>query len=146
MKYNEVTHFLIDFYKGQCRKFQRIGINGTTKFGVTVSKKLIESTENRLNQLVTGEKTQKNMSSIEKGICRNRQEKVSDKFHDSNRTFLGNITSIFRLTDLKRTQQHVVHSYIKYADGCSYDEPQYIDKITTAYKSDIMMAISSHDK
>ena len=139
----ELNQLLIDFYKSQYLKFLKIGINGQTNFGVTVTKKLIRSTENRLDQLIKGKKTNNNMCDIEKGICRSRNNKIG--LFNSNRSFIGYITSSFKLKDLELMQQHAVCNYMDYTDGSPYGEPQYIDKITTAYNSETMRAVLSHD-
>ena len=64
MKRQELNQFLIDFYREQYLKFLRIGINNETVYGVTVTKKLLTSTANRLDQLIKGKKTESNMSDI----------------------------------------------------------------------------------
>jgi len=142
MNPQELNDLLISFYKNQYLKFLKIGINNETENKVTVSKKLITSTANRLDQLIKGKKTEKNMCDIEKGICKGH---ASYKKYDSNRSFLGNITSRFYLKDLKITQQHTVRNYIDYGDCHPHGESQYIDKIITAYNSEIMRAVLSHD-
>ena len=140
----ELNQLLIDFYKSQYLKFLKIGINGQTNFGVTVTKKLIRSTENRLDQLIKGKKTNNNTCDIEKGIYRLGNNKIGQLFN-SNRSFVGHITSSFKLKDLELIQQHAVCNYMDYSDVSPYGKPKYIDKITTAYNSETMRAVLSHD-
>ena len=142
MKRQELNQFLIDFYREQYLKFLRIGINNETEYGVTVTKKLITSTANRLDQLIKGKKTKSNMSDIEKGICKSRYPR---KLYNSNRSFIGDIKSKFQLSDLEITQQHAVCSYIDYSDCYPQNESHYIDKITTAYNSETMREVLSHN-
>ena len=142
MKRQELNQFLIDFYREQYLKFLRIGINNETEYGVTVTKKLITSTANRLDQLIKGKKTKSNMSDIEKGICRSRSPR---NLYNSNRSFIGDIKSKFQLSDLEITQQHAVCSYIDYSDCYPHNESHYIDKITTAYNSETMREVLSHN-
>ena len=138
----ELNQALIEFYKGQFLKFLQIGINRETEYGVIVTNKLIKSTENRLDQLIKNKKTSSNTSDIEKGIC-----KVTGKrlLYNSNRSFSGKITSKFQLKDLQPMQQHNVCNYIDYGYNYPYNEHQYIDKIMTAYNSETMRAVLSHD-
>ena len=142
MKRQELNQFLIDFYREQYLKFLRIGINNETEYGVTVTKKLITSTANRLDQLIKGKKTESNMSDIEKGICRSCSPR---NLYNSNRSFIGDIKSKFQLRDLEITQQHAVCSYIDYSDCYPHNESHYIDKITTAYNSETMREVLSHN-
>ena len=142
MKRQELNQFLIDFYREQYLKFLRIGINNETEHGITVTKKLITSTANRLDQLIKGKKTKSNMSDIEKGICRSPSPR---NLYNSNRSFIGDIKSKFQLRDLEITQQHAVCSYIDYSDCYPHNESHYIDKITTAYNSETMREVLSHN-
>ena len=142
MKRQELNQFLIDFYREQYLKFLRIGINNVTEYGVTVTKKLLTSTANRLDQLIKGKKTKSNMSDIEKGICRSCSPR---NLYNSNRSFIGDIKSKFQLSDLEITQQHAVCSYIDYSDCYPHNESHYIDKITTAYNSETMREVLSHN-
>ena len=141
----ELKPILIDFYKEQYLKFLKIGVNNETEFGVTVTKKLLVSTENRLDQLIKGVKTRHNVSDIEKGIAIHWGGKTPlAGLTNSNRSFLGYVKSKFQLKDLEPAQQFSVYSYTDY--NCyPCDEPQYIDEVTTAYNSETMRAILSHD-
>ena len=135
---------LIQFYKKQYLKFTSIGVGGMTLQGTVITKILIQCTANRFDQLIRG-KTDENTSSIEKGVVRNR-ESIPIKKYDSNRSFYTKITSRFQLKDLTQTQECVVDNYINYADGSPHEEPRYIDKYVTAYNSEIMRAVLSHDR
>ena len=139
---HQTNQLLIDFYREQYLKFLKIGINNETEYEVTVTKKLITSTANRLDQLIKGKKTASNMSDIEKGICRSCSPR---NLYNSNRSFIGDIKSKFQLRDLEITQQHAVCSYIDYSDCYPHNESHYIDKITTAYNSETMREILSHN-
>ena len=139
---HQTNQLLIDFYREQYLKFLKIGINNETEYGVAVTKKLLTSTANRLDQLVKGKKTKSNMSDIEKGICRSRSPR---NLYNSNRSFAGDIKSKFQLRDLEIIQQHAVCSYIDYSDCYPHNESHYIDKITTAYNSETMREVLSHN-
>ena len=139
---------VIDFYRAQIKYYKKIGIGNKTLFQTTVTKELIECTKNRLNQLVTGRKTEQNMCDIEKGIYKVTVGKLNElnQLHNSNRSFRGDITSKFQIRDLEPMQQHRVYDYFDYYDNeYSNREPLYIDKITTAYNSEIMREILSHN-
>ena len=43
--------FIIEFYRDQLKKFEKIGIGKETENGVRISKKLIATTKKRLRQL-----------------------------------------------------------------------------------------------
>ncbi len=43
--------FIIEFYRDQLRKFEKLGIGKETEHGTRVSKKLIATTKKRLKQL-----------------------------------------------------------------------------------------------
>ena len=43
--------WLINFYREQLSKFRRLGMGQETEFGVVITKKMIQITENRLNDL-----------------------------------------------------------------------------------------------
>ena len=136
MNYEE-KWFLIDFYKQQHLYFLKVGIGNKTRLGTVVNRKLITSTENRLDQLFRGRKTEKNTSAIE-GYCKSY-------WHNSNRSFKTENYSKFQIYDLEITQQHAVIDTINYAGWTQDDEPIYIDRVITAYNSEIMRAILSHD-
>jgi len=136
MTYKE-KWFLIDFYKQQYRYLLKVGIGNVTRSGNVVSRKLITSTENRLDQIFRGRKTAKNTSAIE-GYCKNY-------WYNSNRSFKTENYSEFQIHDLEITQQHAVVDAIDYADGIQDNHPMYIDRVTTAYNSEIMRAVLSHD-
>ena len=44
---------LISFYKGQLKKFKKLGLGAKTEFGVTVTGTLIEATKRRYFELST---------------------------------------------------------------------------------------------
>ena len=43
--------FIVEFYRDQLEKFEKIGIGKETEHGVRISKKLIATTKKRLRQL-----------------------------------------------------------------------------------------------
>ena len=43
--------FIIEFYRDQLKKFEKIGLGKETEHGTRVSKKLIKTTKKRLRQL-----------------------------------------------------------------------------------------------
>ena len=145
--YVDEMEWLIAFYKSQYLKFKRIGLYGFTEFNVKVTQKLIDCTANRLNQLIKGEKTSKNMGRAEK-IIRSRSWGFwcgeGNHLHDSNRTFGWDNTSTFHHTNLGE-KERMNSRYISEKHLYEECQPVYIDKITTAYKSDIMVAILSHE-
>ena len=145
--------WIIEFYKRQYLEFASIGIGGRTKYDVEITRKLIRCTENRLDQLIRGKVTPDNM--CESARLLNLHERTLETLlrnyrseqalTSSNRTFVGSVTPIFHLNDLDPMQVEAVCNYIDYADGSPYEEPRYIDKYTTAYNSELMVAILSHD-
>ena len=154
MEKDEINDWIIEFYKRQYLEFTRLGVGRRTREDVLITGKLIRCTANRLDQLIKGKKTPDNMSEAEKlfnkyGRTIELMEKavwIEEKaLHNSNRSFIGHISHTFNIKDLEMAQEEEVCNYIDYADGSPYDEPRYIDKYTTAYNSDIMVAILSHD-
>ena len=141
---------LIQFYKAQYLRLTEIGVGGETRFGTEITEKLIRCTANRLDQLIKGKKTVDNMCYTEKLIklCGRDLGDISageKKLYGSNRSFSSNITSKFDLRDLTNTQSESVRNYIDYGYGEYNTITNYIDKYTTAYNSEIVMANLSHD-
>ena len=133
------------FYKQQFLKFKRIGVGGYTEHNTLVTTQLINCTAKRLDQIISGQKTFKNMCRAEimikwGGLSR-ALSKDGRPLYNSNRSYIGKITSKFQLYDLEPQQQHSAD----YPNRYPCDHPVYIDKVTTAYKSDIMRAVLSHD-
>ena len=141
---------LIQFYKAQYLRLTEIGVGGETRFGTEITEKLIRCTANRLDQLIKGKKTVDNMCYTEK-LIKLRGRDLGDisagekKLYGSNRSFSSNITSKFDLRDLTNTQSESVRNYIDYGYGEYNIITNYIDKYTTAYNSEIVMANLSHD-
>tara|TARA_R100001530_G_C4209037_1_gene126889 strand:+ start:25 stop:516 length:492 start_codon:yes stop_codon:yes gene_type:complete len=146
---------LIQFYKHQYLMLTRTGVGGLTKFNVEVTEKLIKCTANRLDQLIRGKKTVDNMCYAEKLIKMwgrdigdfSSQEK---SIPNSNRSFIGNITSKFDIKDLGKTNElsivrHTDYIYVSEKHRRSIEHTVYIDNISTAYNSEIVTAILSHD-
>ena len=151
---SSLEDWIIEFYKRQYLEFTRIGAGGRTRHDVLITGKLIRCTANRLDQLIKGKKTPENMSKADKlfnkygttiGLTEIALMTEEKALANSNRSFIGNVSRTFHLKDLELVQEEVVCNYINYADGSPYDEPRYIDKYTTAYNSDIMVAILSHN-
>ena len=138
---------LIQFYEQQHFILTSIGVGGETRFGTEVTEKLIKCTANRLDQLITGNKTTANMSRAEMVIkLLGRGGAFSGEIiPDSNRSFCGDIKSKFQLSDLEPSQIQSVYNYIDYGYGEYNVLNHYIDKYTTAYNSETVMANLSHD-
>ena len=64
---------IVDFYRKQLKKFNEVGLGKKTEFNVKVTKKLIETTKNRLAQLSV---TYESSLSIEGKYSRERQRKI----------------------------------------------------------------------
>ena len=142
----EINQALIAFYKERYLYYMKIGIGNDTMFGTTVTKLLISCTANRLDQLIKGKKTKSNTCDIKECLWKFRiKSKVEDGKYNSNRSFIGTITSRFKINDLETSQQHGVENYFLYADGSPHESPRYIDKVTTAYNSDIMKETLLHN-
>ena len=141
---------LIQFYKQQHLMLKGIGVGGETRFGTKVTEKLIRCTANRLDQLIEGKKTNSNMCSADKLIKRCGKG-LGDilagrtELYGSNRSFGGYIASDFDLRDLTHGQSESVCNYIDYGYGEYNVLSHYIDKYTTAYNSEVVMATLSHD-
>ena len=144
--------FLIHFYKSQYLMFTRLGIGGVTISGTEITEKLIQCTANRLDQLTRGKKTFSNMCRAER-IMRLRGRHLGDipegepALINSNRSFIGHVTSDFTTADLNDDNR----LYLEYYQGHHFSDnvnnaTHYIDKISTAYNSEIMQAILSHEK
>tara|TARA_Y100000310_G_C20156265_1_gene567014 strand:- start:11 stop:526 length:516 start_codon:yes stop_codon:yes gene_type:complete len=150
-----VTDWLVEFYKCQYLEFESIGIGGRTRFDVEITEKLIRCTANRLDQLIKGKKTPENTCEPDRllklygatiGLMEGESFVLREKaLHSSNRSFIGNCSRRFHLKDLEPIQEEKVCNTMDYADGSPHDEPRYIDKYTTAYNSDVMVATLSHD-
>ena len=151
----EMKQFLIGFYKEQYLKFTRLGIGGVTIFGVEITEKLIDCTANRLDQLIKGEKTFKNMCRADRimSILGRHLGDVPEgepALINSNRSFIGNIASEFDIRDLSRKNEMAVvsrtdHKYVSEKHRRSIEYTIYIDDIFTAYNSETMQAVLSHD-
>ena len=48
---NVTNSFIASFYRDQLKKFNSIGLGGTTEFGVRVTEDLVSITKKRLHQL-----------------------------------------------------------------------------------------------
>ena len=147
----ETRQFLISFYKRQYLTFTDIGIGGLTKFGVEITEKLIQCTANRLDQLIKGKKTFKNMCQADRimSILGRHLGDVPEgepALINSNRSFVGYVTSDFTTADLGDDNRlYLEYNQRHYFSDNVNNATHYIDKISTAYKSEIMQAILSHD-
>ena len=151
---SSLEDWIIEFYKRQYLEFTRIGAGGRTRHDVLITGKLIRCTANRLDQLVKGKKTPDNMSRADKlfnkyGATISLEEIAlmteEIALTNSNRSFIGSVSTMFHINDLEPMQEDELCNYINYADGSPHDKPRYIDKYTTAYNSDIVVAMLSHD-
>jgi len=147
----ETKLFLIGFYKQQYLMFTRLGIGEQTSFGVEITEKLIDCTANRLDQLIKGEKTFKNMCRADRimSILGRHLGDIPEgepALINSNRSFIGHVTSEFTTADLGddnrlSLEYHQGHHFSDNVNNATH----YIDNISTAYSSEIMQAILSHD-
>ena len=147
----ETKQFLIGFYKEQYLTFTRLGIGAVTSFGTEITEKLIDCTANRLDQIIKGEKTFKNMCKADRimSILGRHLGDVpeGEPAHlNSNRSFIGYVTSKFTTADLGDDNR----LFLEYNQGRHFSDnvnnvTHYIDNISTAYSSEIMQAILSHD-
>ena len=151
---SSLEDWIIEFYKRQYLEFTRIGAGGRTRHDVLITGKLIRCTANRLDQLIKGKKTSDNMCKADKllnkygttiGLTEIALKRDEKALTNSNRSFIGSVSTMFHINDLEPMQEEVVCNYINYADGSPHDKPRYIDKYTTAYNSDIVVAMLSHD-
>ncbi len=126
--YDDDREFLINFYKNQYLKFIKIGVGGFTEYNTLVTKSLIKITEQRLDQIIKGEKTESNTCDFEKGEYNYKYFYRVPKKYDSNRSFGWNNTSGFRYLDLNLEQRNSIEYPI-------IIQPTYIDKYTTAYRT-----------
>jgi len=125
-----VNEDFISFYKQRYLHFLKIGIGNYTEYDTKVTNTLIKATANRLDQLIKGEITDKNRNRGDGRIY------LPPKIFNSNRSFGWNHTSQFRYSDLDLKQQHSINCPTEITET-------YIDKYTTAYRSEIMQKIMS---
>ena len=142
----ETRRYLIEFYTRQYHTFTDIGIGRQTRFGVKITEKLIQCTANRLDQIKNGKKTFKNMCRIDRIMSMlertNGNIPEGEPAHlNSNRSFIGHVTSKFHTLDLGKNNRL---SMVDQGDP-PIDHTHYIDKVSTAYNSEIMQAVLSHD-
>ena len=143
----ETRTWLLSFYKEQHRMFTDIGIGGRTKFGVKITEKLIQCTANRLDQITTGKKTASNTCYLERMMkilgrpMGHLYQGGKPQLINSNRSFISGVTSKFHTLDLGKNNRL---SMVDQKDPV-IDHTHYIDKVSTAYNSEIMQAVLSHD-
>ena len=146
---------LIDFYKKQYLHFVRTGIGNETRFGVTITEKLIRCTANRLDQVIKGKKTPENTCYPDR-LMKMWGRHIGDVpvgepgLINSNRSFIGSITSKFDIKDLGKANElsvikHTDYIYVNEKHRRSIEHTVYIDNVSTAYNSEIMKAVLSHD-
>ena len=152
----DTRKFLLNFYKEQLHFFTQIGIGGRTRFGVKITEKLIQCTANRLDQIKTGKKTDSNTCYLErmmKILGRPMGHPYSGgkpQLINSNRSFIGNVTSKFTTADLGDDSRFSLEynqdrSYCSEMHRRSMEYTPYIDSVSKAYNSEIMQEILSHD-
>ena len=118
----DIDEYLISFYKERYLYFLKIGIGNYTAFETKVTRALIKTTANRLDQLIRGEITEENSSF---GYLKSYNP---TKLVNSNRSFGWNSTAEFKYADLDFKQRHSI-------DFPTIIQETYIDKYTTAYQS-----------
>ena len=151
----EIKLFLISFYKDQYLMLKKIGVGGVTKFGVEITERLIKCTANRLDQIIKGKKTSENTcytDNLMKIWGRHIGDVPTGELApiNSNRSFTGNMTSKFDIKDLGRANELSVikqtdYIYVNERHRRSIEHTVYIDNVSTAYNSEIMKAVLSHD-
>ena len=152
----DIKQGLISFYEEQLRLFAHIGIGGRTRFGVKITEKLIRCTANRLDQIKTGKKTDSNTCYFErmmKILGRPMGHPYSGgkpQLINSNRSFISGVTSKFTTADLGDDSRFSIEynqdrSYCSEMHRRSMEYTPYTDDISTAYNSEIMKAVLSHD-
>ena len=143
----DTRKWLLSFYKEQLRFFTQIGIGGRTRFGVKITEKLIRCTANRLDQLKIGKKTASNTCYLERMMkilgrpMGHPHSGGKPQLINSNRSFISGVTSKFHTLDLGKNNRL---SMVEQGDP-PIDHTHYIDKVSTAYNSEIMQAVLSHD-
>ena len=139
----DTRRYLIEFYEQQLRYCTQIGIGGRTRFGVKITEKLIQCTANRLDQIKTGKKTASNTCYPERmmKILGRPMGDSPSQLINSNRSFISGVTSKFHTLDLGKNNRL---SMVDQGDP-PIDHTHYIDKVSTAYNSEIMQAVLSHD-
>jgi hypothetical protein len=153
----ETRTWLLSFYKEQLRLFTHIGIGGRTRFGVKITEKLIRCTANRLDQIKTGKKTASNTCYFErmmKILGRPMGHPYSGgkpQLINSNRSFISGVTSKFSTADLGDDSRFSLEynqdrHYCSEMHRRSMEYTPYTDDISTAYNSEIMQAVLSHDR
>ena len=152
----DTRRYLIEFYEQQYRMFTDIGIGGRTRFGVKITEKLIRCTANRLDQIKTGKKTASNTCYFErmmKILGRPMGHPYSGgkpQLINSNRSFISGVTSKFTTADLGddsrfSLEHYQDRHYCSEMHRRSMEYTPYTDDISTAYNSEIMKAVLSHD-
>ena len=148
----ETRTWLLSFYKEQLRYFTQIGIGGRTRFGVKITEKLIQCTANRLDQIKTGKKTASNTCYLERmmKILGRPMGGSPSPLINSNRSFISGVTSKFSTADLGddsrfSLEHYQDRHYCSEMHRRSMEYTPYTDDISTAYNSEIMQAVLSHD-
>ena len=152
----DIKQGLISFYEEQLRLFAHSGIGGRTRFGVKITEKLIRCTANRLDQIKTGKKTASNTCYFErmmKILGRPMGHPYSGgkpQLINSNRSFISGVTSKFATADLGddsrfSLEHYQDRHYCSEMHRRSMEYTPYTDDISTAYNSEIMQAVLSHD-
>ena len=148
----DTRRYLIEFYEQQLRYCTQIGIGGRTRFGVKITEKLIRCTANRLDQIKTGKKTASNTCYLERmmKILGRPMGDNPSQLINSNRSFISGVTSKFSTADLGDDSRFSLEynqdrSYCSEMHRRSMEHTPYTDDISTAYNSEIMQAVLSHD-
>jgi len=143
---------MVGFYNEQLRYFTQIGIGGRTRFGVKITEKLIRCTANRLDQIKTGKKTASNTCYLERmmKILGRPMGDNPSQLVNSNRSFISGVTSKFSTADLGDDSRFSLEynqdrHYCSEMHRRSMEYTPYTDDISTAYNSEIMKAVLSHD-
>ena len=148
----DTRRYLIEFYEQQLRYCTQIGIGGRTRFGVKITEKLIRCTANRLDQIKTGKKTASNTCYLERmmKILGRPMGDNPSQLVNSNRSFISGVTSKFSTADLGDDSRFSLEynqdrHYCSEMHRRSMEYTPYTDDISTAYNSEIMKAVLSHD-
>ena len=128
------------FYESQLEKFKRIGLGFRTEFGTLITTKLIKATEQRLNDIKDGVKTKLPKKCF-----------ISYRADTGYEFYVNKMPYGFTMSEIDIPKQNEIEKKLsqEYNDSdnieSKYDKP-YIDKYTTAYRSEIMRAILKHNK
>ena len=136
----DIEELLINFYKQQYLYFKKIGIGNETRYNTIVTQKLINTTSQRLDQLIRG-KNSNNTLYLEKLAKGEIKSRITNLYsEEKSHTYIPDTSLQFSIKDMDISSQNIIDDSLEHS---CYQE--YIDNVTTAYRSEIMTAIIRHD-